>query len=286
MTTTPVIVPPVFVEDPPQPQRGGGVVVVGGDADSDDAAEQLRLDLNGFEGPIDLLLTLARERKVDITRISILDLADQYLAFITEARFLRIELAADYLVMAAWLAYLKSRLLLPEREPAEEPAAEELAAALAFQLRRLEAMRVAAGRMMARPQLGREVFDRGAPEGIEIHKTTVFEVTLYDLLQAYGQHKRRQETAVLTIAPLELFSIEDAVRRLSALLGQMPDWATLISFLPPELGTDPLLRRSALAATFAAILELTKAGKLELRQDQAFAPIWVRGASAAGRESV
>ncbi len=238
--------------------------------------EQLVLALDGFEGPIDLLLTLARDQKVDLTRISILQLADQFLEFVAVARRVRIELAADYLVMAAWLAYLKSRLLLPEPESSdEEPGGAEMAAALAFQLQRLEAMRGVGARLMARPQLGRDIFVRGAPEGLEVEKTPVLEVTLYDLLKAYGEHRRRQETSTLTIRPLDLYSLEDALSRLSKLLGSLPDWATLSSFLP--VNADGSLRsRSALAATFAASLELVKEGRIELRQDGAFGPIWLR----------
>ena len=238
--------------------------------------EQLVLALDGFEGPIDLLLTLARNQKVDLTRISILQLADQFLEFVAVARRVRIELAADYLVMAAWLAYLKSRLLLPEPEsPDEEPGGAEMAAALAFQLQRLEAVRAVGVRLMARPQLGRDVFARGAPEGLTVEKTPVLEVTLYDLLKAYGEHRRRQETSTLTIKPLDLYSLEDALGRLSQLLGSLPDWATLASFLPGR-GDDSLRSRSALAATFAASLELVKSGHIELRQDGAFGPIWLR----------
>lgn len=240
------------------------------------AAEQLVLALDGFEGPIDMLLMLAREQKVDLAKISILDLADQYLAFIAAVRKVRLELAADYLVMAAWLAYLKSRLLVPEPEE-DEPSGQEMAEALAFQLRRLEAMKAASAKLLARPRLGVDVFARGAPEDIDILRKSVFQVTLYDLLKAYGEHKRRKETSVLHVEPMRLYSIEDAVNRLSELLGRMPDWTTLASFLPPEVqGT--LMGRSALAAHFAATLELAKAGQVELRQDGVFAPIWVRRA--------
>jgi len=239
-------------------------------------AEQLVVALEGFEGPIDLLLTLARDQKVDLTKISILALADQYLAFIAEAGRVRLELAADYLVMAAWLAYLKSRLLLPEQEE-DEPSGEDMAAALAFQLQRLEAMKEAAARLMGRPRLGIDVFVRGAPEELDIQRKSVFQVTLYDLLKAYGEHRRRKDASVLHMEPLRLYSIEDAVKRLSEMLGRMPDWTTLAHFLPRELrGT--LMGRSALAAHFAATLELAKAGRVELRQDGPFAPIWVRRA--------
>lgn len=242
---------------------------------------QLMLVLDGFEGPLDLLLTLGRDQKVDLARISILALADQYLAFIDEARELRLELAADYLVMAAWLAYLKSRLLIPEPED-EEPSGEDMAAALAFQLQRLEAMKTAAQALFARPRLGQDVFARGAPEDIDIHRKSVYEVTLYDLLRAYGDHRKRQEGGVLRIQPVRLYSLEDAVRRLSDLLGHMPDWATLASFLPAEEGG--LLTRSAMAAHFAATLELAKAGQVELRQDSAFAPIFLRRAARDGHD--
>ncbi|WP_448187714.1 segregation and condensation protein A [Azospirillum sp. sgz301742] len=239
-------------------------------------AEQLMLALDGFEGPIDMLLTLAREQKVDLTKISILALADQYLAFVAEARKVRLELAADYLVMAAWLAYLKSRLLIPE-QPADEPSGEDMAAALAFQLQRLEAMKAAAATLLARPRLGVDVFARGAPEDLDIQRKSVFQVTLYDLLKAYGEHRRRRDTSVLHMEPMRLYSIEDAVKRLSEMLGRMPDWTILSSFLPRE-AQGSLMGRSALAAHFAATLELAKAGQVELRQDGAFAPLWVRRA--------
>ncbi len=238
--------------------------------------ERLVLDIDGFEGPIDLLLTLARDQKVDLTRISILQLAEQYLAFVEQARQLRLELAADYLVMAAWLAYLKSRLLLPEPQE-EEPSGEELAAALAFQLQRLEAMQGAAARLLARPRLGRDVFARGAPEDMPILQKRVVEVSLYDLLKAYGEHKRRQEKQEpFHIAATELYSIEEALGRMAEMLGRLPDWTRLQSFLPPGFRGGGLKARSALASTFLASLELAKDGKLELRQERAFAPIYLR----------
>ncbi|MEE9195681.1 MAG: ScpA family protein, partial [Alphaproteobacteria bacterium] len=212
---------------------------------------QMVVDLEGFEGPIDVLLTLAREQKVDITRISILRLADQYLAFITAARRVRLELAADYLVMAAWLAYLKSRLLLPVSDDGEEPTGEQMAEALAFQLRRLEAMQDVGARLMARPLVGREVFYRGSPEGIEIVTSNEFTAELYDLLQAYGALRARGEGGTLHISPSELYSIEDAFERLSHLLGRIADWQTLSTFLPQGV-EGGLLGRSALASTLAA----------------------------------
>ncbi|CAK0772426.1 segregation and condensation protein A [Azospirillaceae bacterium] len=238
---------------------------------------RLVLDLEGFEGPIDLLLTLARDQKVDLTHISILQLVDQYINFIAAARQLRIEIAADYLVMAAWLAFLKSRLLLPEpeSEDAQEPDGAELAAALAFQLRRLEAMRESGARLMSRPRLGRDYLPRGAPEGVTVLRKSVFEATYYDLLRAYADHKRRVEGGTLRIEPVNLYSLEDALQRLTELLGQMPDWTTLSCFLLPS-AAGTLLRCSAIAATFAATLELAKAGQIEIRQSGPFTPIYIR----------
>jgi segregation and condensation protein A len=236
---------------------------------------ELVVDLEGYEGPIDMLLTLAREQKVDLTKISLLALADQYLAYISAARRLRLEIAADYLVMAAWLAYLKSRPLLPEPAPADEPSGAELAAALTHQLKRLEAMQQSGARLMARPQLGRDVFARGAPEGLPRVLRPIYDATLYDLLRAYGDQRQRKEAAVLHIAPPELFSMDDALQRLSRLLGRMPEWRMLVSFLPPGL-RGGIVERSAVAATFAASLELVRAGKLQLRQDSAFGPIYLR----------
>ncbi|PWC77912.1 ScpA family protein [Azospirillum sp. TSH64] len=247
------------------------------------ASEQLLLVLDGFEGPLDMLLALGRDQKVDLTRISILELADQYLRFVAEARKVRLELAADYLVMAAWLAYLKSRLLLPEPE-GEEPSGEDMAAALAFQLQRLEAMKGVAEKLFARPRLGIEIHPRGAPEDLDLRRKSVYEVTLFDLLRAYGQQRARKESGVLHIAPVRLYSMEEAVRRLSSLLGRMPDWATLASFLPGGEGGGGLLTRSALAAHFAATLELAKAGRVELRQEGAFAPLYVRGRAAGSQD--
>ena len=236
---------------------------------------ELVVDLDGYEGPIDVLLRLAREQKVDLTKISILQLADQYLAFISEARRLSLEIAADYLVMAAWLAYLKSRLLLPAPEPEDEPSAAELAEALAFQLQRLEAMQQAGVRLMARPLLGRDVFARGAPEGLQFVSRTLYDTTLYDLLKAYGDSRRRGEPAVLEIRAAELFSMDVVLTRLNKIIGKVPEWRSLMSFLPPNL-RGGLVERSAVAATFAASLELARSGRLQLRQDIAFGPIYLR----------
>ncbi len=239
------------------------------------SAVELVVDLEGFEGPIDMLLMLAREQKVDLTKISITRLADQYLAFIGAARRLRLEIAADYLVMAAWLAYLKSRLLLPEPTPPDQPSGAELAAALTHQLQRLETMQQAGARLMARPLLGRDVFARGAPEGLPRVLKPVYELSLYELLRAYGDQRQRKEAQVLHIEAPELYSMDDALHRLQRILGRVPDWRSLLSFLPPGL-RGGLIGRSAVAATFAATLELARAGKLQLRQDSAFGPIYVR----------
>jgi segregation and condensation protein A len=236
----------------------------------------LVLDLDGYEGPIDLLLALAREQKVDLARISILELADQYLAFIAAQHRLHLEIAADYLVMAAWLAYLKSRLLLPDPPQDEDgPTAVELAEALAHRLRLLEAMQRAGAALMARPQLGRDVFGHGAPEGLHMVDQPLFGLSLYDLLKAYGESHRRQHGQVLTILPSAYQSLSDAMEYLLRFVGQTPDWHELMAFLPDELRGGPL-RRSALAATFAATLELARAGQVELRQDRAFGPLYLR----------
>ncbi len=243
------------------------------------AASDLVLDLDGFEGPIDVLLTLARQQKVDITRISILKLAEQYLAFIAAARTLQLEIAADYLVMAAWLAYLKSRLLLPEAETGEdEPSGPELAEALTFQLRRLEAMQQAGAKLMARPRFGRDVFGRGQPEGVEIVRTPVYELSLFELLRAYSDNRRRAESHhSLQIAPTELFHTAEIVERMRGLMGDIPDWRSLMSYLPPAPG-DGIVARSALASTFGAALELARSGQVEIRQHGRFGPIYVRRA--------
>lgn len=243
-----------------------------------DVEGRLVVDLDGFEGPIDVLLTLAREQKVDLAKISILQLADQYLTFIAEARRLHLEIAADYLVMAAWLAYLKSRLLLPEVQSGDEPSGEDMAAVLAFQLRRLEAMQEAGQKLMGRPRLGYDMFARGEPELIAVVARPVFSLTLYELLRAYGDHRAAREQGTLHIAPTELYAMEDAIRRLQELIGHAPDWATLFSFLPVDL-RDGIVYRSAVAATFTAGLELARSGKLQLRQLEPFGPIYVRKAN-------
>ncbi len=238
----------------------------------------LILDLDGFEGPLDILLMLARNQKVDLTKISILELARQYLAFISRAREIKLEIAADYLVMAAWLAFMKSRLLLPEPEQDEEPTGQEMADALAFRLRRLEAMREAAIKLMRRPRLGIDVFSCGAPEGIKVIRTSQFEATLYELLKSYGDHKLDQERGeTLHILASETYSMEEAYRRLSSMLSEMPEWESMARYLPLEAG-DGITLRSAVATTFAAGLELAREGKLQLRQFEPFGQIYVRRA--------
>ena len=242
--------------------------------------EQLVLALDGYEGPIDLLLALAREQKVDLGKISILALADQYLAFIAKQRSLSLEIAADYLVMAAWLAYLKSRLLLPQPPQDEEPSGAELAAQLEHRLQLLEAMQIAGGRLMARPKTGHDVFLRGAPEGLSVISVPVYELALYELLRTYGDGRRRTEAAVLTIEPAEFYSMNDALSRLARFVGRVPNWRELASFLPRELRGE-IFCRSALAATFAATLELARSKRIELRQDSAFGPIYLRSLAPA-----
>ena len=260
---------PGFVADPPrQPPPVGG--------------ERLVVDLDGWEGPLDLLLDLARDQKVDLARLSILRLADQYLEFIARVRRTHLDLAAEYLVMAAWLAYLKSRLLLPEPtpDPADEPTPAEMAEALAFRLRRLQAMRDAGARLFAGPRLGQTTFGRGAPEGIERVDRPLYSLRLYDLLRAYADHLARRSVTVLTVEAADLWSVEDALARLESLLGlgRLPDWSVLMAYLPAVEG-DPLRIRSAMASTFVAALELARQGRLVLRQDGGpAAPILVRAA--------
>jgi segregation and condensation protein A len=236
---------------------------------------ELIVNLEGFEGPLDLLLSLARDQKVDLLRISMVALVDQYLSYVAQARRIRLELAADYLVMAAWLAYLKSRLLLPEPPAGEEPSGQEMADALQWQLRRLEAMQEAGARLMARPQLGRDIFARGEPEGVVVVRRTVWDVKLYDLLKAYGSQVRPKDADTYQIAPMQFFSVEDAAERLGRMLGIAIDWQTLEAFLPAGL-TDPTKRRSAIASTFVAGLQLAKDGQIELRQTERFGPIHLR----------
>ena len=235
----------------------------------------LMVDVEGFEGPLDLLLTLARQQKVDLAKISILALADQYLAFIEEARKMRLELAADYLVMAAWLAYLKSRLLLPEQHPAEGLSAEEMANALALRLRRLEAIRKFAEQLMSRPQLGRDVFERGQPEPIAEIKHPQWSATLYDLLSVYASRRQIQSRSVVRVAKRTVWSLAEAREALERLIGQSMDWGPLDQYLIAYL-TDPAMHATVLASSFAAALEMIREGRLEAHQQGAFSPLYLR----------
>ncbi len=241
---------------------------------------ELVLDVGGFEGPIDLLLTLARQQKVDLVRISILDLADQYLEWVAQVRRTNLELAANYLVMAAWLAYLKSRLLLPAEESEEEPSGEELAQALAFQLRRLEAMQEAGTQLVARARLGQDFFKKGSRERFASNTTNIYELSLYDLLKAYGDQVRKSDARTLRIEPSDLYSPDDALHHLTGFLSRMPDWTSLLQFLPDGVASE-LFGRSALASTLVAALQLTKEGKVNIRQSTANGPIYMRAASGA-----
>lgn len=236
----------------------------------------LVVDVAGFEGPLDLLLHLARNQKVDLARISILALAEQYLAFIEKVRVLRLELAADYLVMAAWLAFLKSKLLIPKQPGEEGESGEELAAVLQFRLKRLEAMRDAAARLVNRNRLGRDVFARGMPEMVIVEKRNAYSASLYDLLTAYAQQRQRQAINNVTIARRAVWSLKDAREVLARLVGAVGDWTALDSFLIQYLAA-PEEKRTAVASSFAATLEMVREGKLEVRQDQVFAPIYLRG---------
>jgi segregation and condensation protein A len=235
------------------------------------------VDLDGFEGPLDLLLELARRQKVDLARISVLALAVQYLRFIEAARKLRLELAADYLVMAAWLAFLKSRLLLPTPPRAAEPDASVLAEALAQRLRKLEAIRKAAEMLINRPRLGRDFFARGEPEPVAISRRSVYEVNLYDLLSAYARQAQKHSRARVRFKARQVWSLAEAREALARLVGGGSDWTAFDDWLI-EACMDPGLRRSARASTFSASLELVREGKIELRQEKTFSPLWIRPA--------
>ncbi|HBF31791.1 ScpA family protein [Rhizobium sp.] len=245
---------------------------------SDD--EALLIDVAGFEGPLDLLLFLARNQKVDLSRISVLALAEQYLQFVEKARSIRLELAADYLVMAAWLAYLKSRLLIPQQAKDDEPSGEEMAASLAFRLKRLEAMRDVAGKLVNRNRLGRDVFVRGAPEHVPDRMHSSYEASLYDLLSAYANLRQRQAFTQVTIERRRVWSLVDARTMLNRMIGEISDWTALNQYLMQYLA-DPSERVTAMASAFAASLELVREGKLEIRQGGAFEPIYMR--SGQGR---
>jgi segregation and condensation protein A len=238
-------------------------------------ADRLTLDIDGWEGPLDLLLTLARAQKVDLARISILALVEQYLAFIADAKKLRLEIAADYLVMAAWLAYLKSCLLLPKDVEAD-PSPEELALRLQLRLQRLDAMREAGARLLARDRIGRDVFTRGAPEALRVIRKSAWRADLYDLISAYGSIRARSEPAVHLVARRAVMTLDDALQRIENLLGTKVEWSEIRSFLPET--QDPAFRKSALASSFVATLELARQGRVELEQGAPFAPLYVRAA--------
>ncbi len=240
------------------------------------AAEALIVDVEGFEGPLDLLLTLSRTQKVDLRRISVLQLAEQYLGFVEQARTLRIELAADYLVMAAWLAYLKSRLLLPPEPGEEGPSGEELAAHLAWQLERLQAMREAAARLMGRDQKGRDFFACGQPTALAVSRKLQFEASLLDLMRAYARLRTRDEFRPYAFDRSDIYPYEAALERLSTLVPVANDWTALQAYLPEGWRGAAKRKRSAMASTFAASLELAKQGALELRQTESFAPLQLR----------
>lgn len=240
------------------------------------AAEALIVDVDGFEGPLDLLLMLSRTQKVDLRKISVLELSKQYLEFVQQAKKLRIELAADYLVMAAWLAFLKSRLLLPPDPTEEGPSGEDLAAHLAFQLERLQAMRTAAAQLMARNRLGRDIFARGLPETVERVKSVTYTATLLDLMQGYARIRTRDEFRPFVMDRDSVFTMEQALERMRGMIGFAGTWTDISLYLPDGWTTDPVRRRSATAATFAASLQLVKEGKAELRQEGNFEAIELR----------
>jgi segregation and condensation protein A len=239
------------------------------------AGERLTLDLDGWEGPLDLLLTLARTQRVDLAKISILALVEQYLAFIADAKKLRLEIAADYLVMAAWLAYLKSCLLLP-KEAGVDPGPEELAMRLQLRLQRLQAMREAGARLIARDRIGRDVFRRRAPEGLKVVRRAAWQADLYDLIAAYGIVRARTEPSVHVIARRPVMTLDEAIHRLEAMIGARLEWTALEAFLPET--QDGAYRRSALASSFVATLELARLGKVALRQKHVFSTLYVRAA--------
>ena len=241
-----------------------------------DVSDTLKIDIDGWEGPLDLLLALARNQKVDLRQISILELVEQYLRFVNEARELRLELAADYLVMAAWLAYLKSALLLP-RNPEETPSPEELALRLQLRLERLNAMREAGARLVARDRLGRDVFLRGVPEGLRVVRKGRYEAEIYDLIAAYGRISARTRPVMHVVAVRDVMTLEEAIERVSALIGTRIEWSTIETFLPD--GASGTYRKSALASSFVAALELARQGRLELRQKSAFAPLYLKASA-------
>ena len=238
--------------------------------------DELNLSLDGWEGPLDLLLSLARAQKVDLAQISILELVEQYLAYLQEVRALKLEIAADYLVMAAWLAYLKSCLLLP-KDPEQDPSPEEIALRLQMRLQRLDAMREAGARLLGRDRVGRDVFQRGAPEGLRLVRKAAWQVRDFDLFAAYGAVRARTAPALHVVHARAVMTLDEAIERVSRMLGIALDWTDLETFLPST--DDPQLRRSALASSFLAALELARRGRLDLMQEDAFAPLQIKAAA-------
>ncbi len=236
-------------------------------------ADVLNIDIDGWEGPLDLLLALARNQKVDLRQLSILALVEQYLLFIDEARALKLELAADYLVMAAWLAYLKSALLLP-KDPTIDPSPEELALRLQLRLERLNAMRESGARLMARDRIGRDVFLRGDPEGLRVVKARAWDCDYFELITAYGQVKARTQPVLHVVKRRQVMTLEEALERVSTMIGRAIEWTAIEAFLPDF--AEPQLRKSALASSFVAALELAKRGTIDLQQDESFAPLMIR----------
>ena len=238
--------------------------------------DELNLTLDGWEGPLDLLLTLARAQKVDLAQISILELVEQYLTYLAEARALKLEIAADYLVMAAWLAYLKSCLLLP-KDPEQDPSPEQIALRLQLRLQQLDAMREAGARLLGRDRIGRDVFLRGAPEGLRLIRQSAWQVRGFDLFAAYGVVRARTQPAMHVVHARSVMTLEEAIERVSKMIGVALDWTFLESFLPQT--EDPQFRRSCLASSFLAALELARRGRLDIAQDEPFAPIKLKVAA-------
>jgi len=238
-------------------------------------SDELTLSLDGWEGPLDLLLSLARVQKVDLAQISILQLVEQYLTYLADARALKLEIAADYLVMAAWLAYLKSCLLLP-KDPEQDPSPEEIALRLQLRLQRLDAMREAGARLLGRDRIGRDVFVRGAPEGLRLVRKAAWQVRDFDLFAAYGVVRARTQPALHVVHARAVMTLDEAIERVSKMIGMALDWTFLESFLPTS--QDPQFRRSALASSFLAALELARRGRLDIAQDEPFAPIKLKAA--------
>ncbi|MFP5330117.1 MAG: segregation and condensation protein A [Alphaproteobacteria bacterium] len=237
--------------------------------------DELNLSLDGWEGPLDLLLSLARAQKVDLAQISILALVEQYLAYLNEARALKLEIAADYLVMAAWLAYLKSCLLLP-KDPEADPSPEEIALRLQMRLQQLDAMREAGARLLGRDRMGRDVFTRGAPEGLRVIRKSDWQVSAFELFAAYGAVKARTSPPMHVVHARSVMTLDEAIERVSRMLGMAIEWTAIEAFLP--MTDDPQLRRSALASSFLAALELARLGRIDLEQEEPFAPLRLRAA--------